>query len=200
MPKITEERRDQQRRRIIDAMLLAIQRKGIVTTSMSDVIELSGLSAGAIYGYFDGKDEIFRAAVEPIIRGRSAALAGLADESPVPPPDDALRRLIEDTTSDPLDTATLLQIWGHVVTQDGLRHFVAHAQGELRARVETYLRAWFVQEGTERPDAEARAAAPVVIALAQGHIVQTALTGHIDVGDFLTGCRALLATYKYRRS
>ena len=60
MPKATEEHRATQRQRILDAAITVIQRKGLASTTMGEIIKESGLSAGAIYGYYAGKDELIR--------------------------------------------------------------------------------------------------------------------------------------------
>ena len=52
MPRISDARRKAHREKIVHALLASVTEKGIADTSMADVIERSGLSAGAIYGYF----------------------------------------------------------------------------------------------------------------------------------------------------
>lgn len=192
MPKITAERRSHQRQRIIDAMLTAIRRQGVAATSMPDVMELSGLSAGAVYRYFAGKDEIFRAAAMQVIQGRSDVLAGLASRSPTPSPGDALKILWDTVAGGALDSGTILQIWGHATTQADLKSVALEVWTELHTQVETYLVAWFTQQKRSEPARDARRAAPVMIALVQGHVVQTALTGQHDTDTFLTGLDSLL--------
>lgn len=63
MPKITEKRRQAQRARIIAAAQTCFLRRGIHPTSMQDIIQESGLSTGAVYGYFASKDELIIASI-----------------------------------------------------------------------------------------------------------------------------------------
>ena len=63
MPKITEERRDARREQIIEAARACVQEHGLEAVSMEMIIAKSGLSTGAVYRYFAGKDEIMTAAV-----------------------------------------------------------------------------------------------------------------------------------------
>lgn len=161
---------------------------------MPDVMELSGLSAGAIYRYFAGKDEIFRAAAMQVIQGRSDVLAGLASRSPIPSPSEALKTLWNTVAGGTLDSGTILQIWGHAATRQDLKSVALEVWTELHTQVETYLVAWFTQQGLTDPARNARPAASVMIALVQGHVVQTALTGDQDTDTFLTGLDSLLTT------
>lgn len=53
-----------QRNRVLDALERCIYRNGVADTSMGDIVKESGMSIGAIYRYFAGKEKILLAAVE----------------------------------------------------------------------------------------------------------------------------------------
>ena len=59
MPKITQEHEAQVRDRIVRAAVASFAEKGYHGTTIADVVERSGLSVGAIYTYFAGKDALF---------------------------------------------------------------------------------------------------------------------------------------------
>ena len=61
MPAVTEEHREARRRQILDAAVDCFTREGFHRTTMQDIISAAGLSAGAIYGYFESKDQIIEA-------------------------------------------------------------------------------------------------------------------------------------------
>jgi AcrR family transcriptional regulator len=61
MPRITEARSAAQRRRVLDAALTRFDRRGFHRTTMQDIVRESGLSPGAIYGYFESKVAIVEA-------------------------------------------------------------------------------------------------------------------------------------------
>ena len=50
----------------IEAALACFVRKGYVNTTMNDIVVESGLSKGAIYWYFEGKDDLFEAALTSV--------------------------------------------------------------------------------------------------------------------------------------
>jgi AcrR family transcriptional regulator len=64
MPKVSQAHMDARRRQILDAAVTCFARKGIHASSMSDICRESGLSAGAIYRHFEGKQAIVEAAFE----------------------------------------------------------------------------------------------------------------------------------------
>lgn len=61
MPKVTEEYIDIRRQQIIDAAYRCFARKGFHQTTMREIFAEAGLSAGAIYHYFQSKEEIIEA-------------------------------------------------------------------------------------------------------------------------------------------
>ena len=61
MPRISAERASAQRERILDAALTCFAREGFHAATMQDIVAESGLSPGAIYGYFKGKTEVVMA-------------------------------------------------------------------------------------------------------------------------------------------
>jgi AcrR family transcriptional regulator len=61
MPKISAARRDQRRQQILEAALACFSEQGFHQTGMAMIVERSGLSHGAVYGYFASKDDIIEA-------------------------------------------------------------------------------------------------------------------------------------------
>src|SRR3974390_2641846 len=63
MPRITEEHREARRQQILDAARACVLEHGLEAVSMEMIIARSGLSTGAVYRYFKGKDELIAASV-----------------------------------------------------------------------------------------------------------------------------------------
>jgi AcrR family transcriptional regulator len=61
VPRITPARASAQRERILDAALTCFAREGFHAATMQDIVTESGLSPGAIYGYFKGKTDVVTA-------------------------------------------------------------------------------------------------------------------------------------------
>ena len=87
MPKVSEEYSEARRQQIIDAAYQCFARKGFHQTTMRDIYDEASLSPGAVYHYFDSKDEIIQASFAFDFR-RSRDVFGAAQAS-----DDALQAL-----------------------------------------------------------------------------------------------------------
>jgi AcrR family transcriptional regulator len=61
MPKISELRRESRRQEILEAALACFSEDGFHQTGMADIVSRSGMSHGAVYGYFRSKDDIIEA-------------------------------------------------------------------------------------------------------------------------------------------
>ena len=66
MPKVSAEHLANRRQQILDAAASCFARNGFHRTSMQDIVKESGLSAGLIYRYFTGKDDMIVAIVERV--------------------------------------------------------------------------------------------------------------------------------------
>jgi TetR/AcrR family transcriptional regulator, transcriptional repressor of aconitase len=64
MTRVTQQHIDARRESILDAAARLFARKGISAATMADIAAEADLSAGAIYRYFDGKEELVRAVFE----------------------------------------------------------------------------------------------------------------------------------------
>ncbi len=83
MPKVTDEHRDRRRRQILDAAVACFDRRGLHATTTDEIVAEAGLSAGAIYRYFDSKDAIIEAvAAERHAHERSLLADALAGDDP----------------------------------------------------------------------------------------------------------------------
>jgi AcrR family transcriptional regulator len=65
-PKITQEQKDENRRKILLAARRVFERLGYKTATMKDVVEESGMSRGGVYLYFGSTEEMLHAILEQI--------------------------------------------------------------------------------------------------------------------------------------
>ena len=64
MPKVSQSYLDARRSQILDAATACFAREGLHRATMQDIVSESGLSPGAIYNYFAGKEQIIEAIAE----------------------------------------------------------------------------------------------------------------------------------------
>jgi AcrR family transcriptional regulator len=182
MPKVTAEHLAARRRQILDAALVCFSRQGFHGTPMQAIFEEAGLSPGAVYRYFKSKDEIVQAIASETLSGFVAAMESGAPGSP----DRVLGRLLDVIDAVELRDQRLrlaLQVWGEAALDPRIGEFVREVIGRLQERIAAELR-------TTDPDATAR----VLIAIAQGSVVQRNLQGKdFDAEGFRAAALALVS-------
>jgi AcrR family transcriptional regulator len=182
MPKVSEEHLAARRRQILDAALVCFSRTGFHQTSMQAIFEESGLSPGAVYRYFKGKEEIVQAIAAETLGGFAAAL----EAGPPSHPAEVFERLLDTIDQVELRDQRMrlaLQVWGEAMVNPRVAGFVRQAIDGLRMRIAAEL---------DCPDPNATAR--VLVALAQGLVVQRDLFGdQFDSGEFRAAALALLS-------
>lgn len=195
MPKITDERRAAVRRRIETAALEAFVAKGFAAASMADIIEASGMSAGAIYGHFATKAELTAAVAARVIGTRVDRVEALATQEPLLAPAAALRHALDELPPEVVDSGLVLQIWGQAPLDPALQRVAVDALAAMRSALTRYLTAWLVHQGETPAQARARArkAAPAYIGLLQGYLATRCVLGAGAAQGYLDAVDLVLA-------
>ena len=197
MPKITEERRDARREQIIEAARACVQEHGLEAVSMEMIIAKSGLSTGAVYRYFAGKDEIMTAAVTVALAGLAQVLAPVLANPDPPPPPEFVGQLIAagvayGTGSGEVD---LLQVsihgWSHVQTDPALKAAAAAVFGGVRDQCAAVARKWQAA-GFADPQADPAAIGQLITSIGRGSIAQRARAGQADPAAHAAALAALI--------
>jgi AcrR family transcriptional regulator len=196
MPKVSEEHLAARREQILLAALTCFGENGFHATTMADVISASGLSAGAVYRYFRGKDDLVAAIAERAVGTGNRALSELLDREEVPPLVDVLRHvlgaLVDMATSGPTDLRRVaLQVWAEALRNGTIMGIARQAQLALRDRfVEVARRS---QACSHLPaDSDPTLVAQALQSLLIGYVIQHLIVGDVDVDSYLAGVAALL--------
>ena len=72
------------RRRLLDAALTVFAERGFANATLDEVAAAAGLTKGAIYSNFDGKDEIFLAMLDEQVLNRVEAVRSALVAEPMP--------------------------------------------------------------------------------------------------------------------
>lgn len=194
MPKVSDEHKAEQRDRIQRAAIEVFVRKGVAATTMGDIIETSGLSAGAIYGYYSGKDDLIRQAAEDVLMSRRADLERLSVADPLLSPAQLIHALLSGLLAELPEPSLVLQFWAQSHADPEVRAVAERAVATLGGAMDSYLTAWFRSQGMTPARARARAALvrPALISLIQGFVVQTALGIAPDVDGYAASLAAAL--------
>ncbi|WP_461077287.1 TetR/AcrR family transcriptional regulator [Streptomyces deserti] len=201
MARVSQEHLDARRRQILDGAALCFARNGFHATSMQDVLKEVGLSAGAVYRYFSGKEELIGAIVDEVLDVVGGTYESAAEENPPPLPDvlipRTLARLKEARPGVVHDgewifPRLMIQVWTEAPRSDVLSATIHAGYGRVRAAwarvVERYKAAGLIAE-----DADADAMARAMIALAQGFAAQMAVFGEMPPEILRDGVRALMS-------
>jgi len=195
MPKVSAAHREARRSQIVEAALQCFIHKGFQRTSMADIIEASGLSAGAIYLHFASKQEIASAAAQSVVGRRVGDIRDRLTQSPLPDPGQFVQLVMTGLATEVHDSRLLVQLWAESFFDPAMSQLVDGVFQRLRAVLVDYLAGWSAAERGLDADA-ARAwgerAAPAMLSLLQGHILQSAILPSFDTDAYADAVRAVL--------
>lgn len=175
MPRTTREHFDARRRQILEGAARVFGRNGFHATSMQDVLRETGLSAGAVYRYFSGKEEIVVACAQEVL----GAVAGAFEEAaraPHPASPETILRTALRRAHDALHSSPYLviQVWSEALRNPTLGETV-------RGGMERVFGSWaaiiarYQETGRMRADVPPEHVARTLVACAQGFMFQRAL-------------------------
>jgi Transcriptional regulator len=193
MPRISAARANEQRGRILDAALTCFAREGFHAATVQDIVEESGLSPGAIYGYFKGKTEIAMAiASERHAMERRRMEFALA----APDIDTSLRRLVEGSCSNCVTQGKAMahlavQLWAESLSNPRLKR-EALAGVSQAVDVLAPMIAQAQRQGRWPRHLDPPSAARVMVAVLQGISLQLAWDERVDIERFAVALRIML--------
>lgn len=195
MPKVSEEHRAARRRQIVDAGRRCMADEGFHKTTMNDVIRESGLSAGAVYGYFKSKSEIVAAIADEALGNVDEVFDKLLAD-PGLSPVTALRATLEHTTElagrpGGDITKVALQAWAESLRDETIRATASGKYAQLRGHFADIARRG-QQNGTIAPGVDPEHVAQAMFGLVPGFILQRLLLGDVSPDSYCDGFAALL--------
>jgi len=194
MPRVTEAYRTARRDEILQAALRCFAEKGYQRTSMADIIEESGLSAGAIYGHFAGKKELFAAVAARVLEARTSDLEARRAQGEPLTPGEVIATLLDGMRREPF-SHVLVQLWAEAAVDPDIRALAQGVLARLRGAVQARIAEWAAAEPGRvdgDPDAWAARLAPVVLGLGPGFMIQRELVDDFDEAAYLAALPELL--------
>ena len=190
MPKVSAEHREARREEILCAARRRFASEGFHATSMQDILTESGMSAGAVYRYFNSKSDIVSAIACENMSELLASLESYADAAADVPVADVvvavLQRIRDKHESDRL-ARLALQVWAESARDPELRTQFCSTHHRFRAIVRNLVL-------RRHPDLEddADAIAGAITALVPGFLHQLALLDPEATAGFEIGVRRML--------
>jgi AcrR family transcriptional regulator len=183
MPRISDERKEERREQVLEAARACLQDHGLEAVSMEMIIARSGLSTGAVYGYFKGKEQIINAV---ITEGTAQMARDLAPVllNPDPPALPEFMGQVLDVMVNfgrhkkgGIDRLLVsLHGWSHSQSDPDLKAATRVAYGGLRQLLADAVRRWQADEKFD-VDADPDALAELLTSVALGFVAQRAMAG-----------------------
>lgn len=196
MPRLTPEHELEVRDRILRAATAVFAKKGYHGATIADVVARSGLSVGAIYTHFRGKEELFlRSCDATSDRGIDELSSRLAPLETTPARlAAALAYYVEsiDTVDGEPGQVSLVRAWAEADTEPGVREMLIRRRERLVGAAILLLR-----EGIARGDLPAwldvDAVARAITAMLDGLLLQRIEDGPgFDPAEALRRARAMV--------
>jgi AcrR family transcriptional regulator len=196
MPKVSERHAEERRQQIIDAAYQCFARKGFHQATMRDIYQEAGLSPGAVYHYFDSKDEIIQASFDfDYQRSVDLFSAAIASDDPMT----ALDELLDFFLHGLVGAAALgagrvnVQGWGEALINPRLRETILRVVGSYFDALSRVIRK--AQEvGQMDKSLDPSSVSRLLLSIYYGLELQMALDPEteIDVNKYVGAAKALL--------
>ena len=194
MPKVSERYRDARREQIMDAARRCFLRNGFRETSMTDLFAESGLSSGAFYGYFAGKDELIIAIAQENFHEVVGMIHTVAQETD---------GSIGDAVADAIEVVNArhaekglggiaVQVWAEALRNPRLAAQFVPMFEELHEEIAAVVRR-HQEAGAFDANVSAAAFSRILVSIVSGHILQVALLGPHAATGVADGVRTLWA-------
>jgi AcrR family transcriptional regulator len=183
MPRITDAQRTARRQQIVEAAAACFGRNGFHQTTMRDICEEAGLSPGAVYSYFDGKDDLIATvAAEGRASTRELFDHVRAEHSGLSAVEAAFGYVFQQMNTDAGLRATRLSVrlWGEHLDLDALQNVLDQGYASTAGLVTDLLREARSQ-GAIDDAVDSKHLARLVVAVYQGLAVQKVHDPEADV-------------------
>lgn len=195
MPKISDARRAERRQQILDAARRCFHGQGLHATSMNDIIRESGLSAGAVYGYFSSKDELILATVTAALTDLrnlfDPLFAGAVPKTPEALVLEILTRIDRFSVRDGFDFRRIALLgWAEAQRNEDVRRLYQGAYGTFRAQLAAVVRTW-VEDRSASGQTDEAATADALFATVLGYVVESTVLGDVDPQRIAAGLAGL---------
>lgn len=200
MPRVTEEYRATRRSQILAAACRCFARDGFHATSIADIISESGLSAGAVYLYFNSKQELVEAVVEMTLSTADELFAELLTDDAVPTPDETVAFMVDAVMERAVDHPELgvdmsrvaLHAWAEALRDPEIAERIEHTLSSLRRHYGEVARRWQVA-GLIGSDIDPEHVGAALLGLVHAFALQRLLIPSTEPAQYLSGVRGMLA-------
>ena len=193
MPKVSQQYRDARRDQILSAARRCFLRDGFHATSMQDLFAEAGLSSGAVYLYFPGKDDVIVAIAEENMRDIVAMIHDVAIRRPGSSAGATMADVLELVRAKDAENGLgrlALLVWAEVLRNPALAEKIKTMLTQLRSDLAEVIRDQ-QHSGALPRGVPADTLAAALVAIVPGFILQLTMLGPAAVDGVPDSVRAL---------
>lgn len=193
MPKVSDEYLEAKKEQILDAAITCFARNGFAETTIQDICQEAGVSHGALYRYFQSKDDIVEASCRAQYKARIARYAAVMRQN------DA-RQTLENWISiyfrrrrEPEPEAVMkfqMQLYGEAVRNPRIAEIQRQGREQVLEGAAGIIRD-AQKRGEINHDLDALAVARLVGAITDGFYIQKSITPDLDIEKCLEATKAV---------
>lgn len=192
MPKVTEAHLEARKQQILDAAQTCFSQRGFHQTTMQDICLLAELSPGAVYRYFDSKEDIIAAMVSERRReGLALIEAAQRERHETLEVLDELAEAFFSRLEDVQGCAVDIGLWAEAQSNSRVQQLM-----RLDSRVMTDSFAAIIERAQQRgeinPALDAQAVAQVMCSFFHGLILQKSMDPSIEVWPYVAVIKAMM--------
>jgi AcrR family transcriptional regulator len=183
VPRISDERKEERREQVLEAARACLQENGLESVSMEMIIARSGLSTGAVYGYFKGKEQIINAVITEGTAQMARDLAPILLNPDPPALPEFMGQVLDVMVNfgrhrkGGIDRLLVsLHGWSHSQSDPALKAMTRASYAGLRQLLADTVRRWQADDKFDAA-ADAGAVAELLTSIALGFVVQRAMAG-----------------------
>ena len=185
MPKVSEEHKEQVRRRLLDAAWRVVGRDGVEATTTRAILDEADMSAGALYSYFRSKDELLKVLAAEKITETLTLVA--AQGEPYEGERELLMRYSARLLTQPSTTMALAAFRGRMTSDPAVNDAVHDVNRSIVDRFAPLVESAQRQRGGIGPTHDAEALVELVDLIVDGlnrrHLTGTLVTSFERVGE-----------------
>lgn len=193
MPRVTDAYRRARRDAIAQAAVRVLARNGVANTSIAQIVEESGLSAGAIYANFENKAQLARYVADRMLLWRIDELEAELPPDGLHPPAAVLHVMLRTMREEAPPLAVLLQFWAEATIDPEIHAVLEAKMHDLLGTFQRTVHRWAVERQPGAADELAARTARAMVAIIQGYLANAGLFGWLTPEEYLESATALLA-------
>ncbi len=201
MPKVTDAYLEARKQQVIEAAATCFSQRGFHQTTMQDICKQAELSPGAVYRYFESKEDIIAAMVDERRREGVGLVEAITSRT-----EDTLSALDEiakaffSRLEDPQGCALDIELWAEAQANPRIRESLRVDMADVNATLTEFLRR-AQERGEMNPALDAKSISQVMESFFYGLILQRSVDPSIEVWPYVSVIKAMMGgTFWQQRS